>query len=110
MISIRGLSEILHGHWVVFDPQGRHVDLAVPGDVGPAAMLVVEVTDALKRVGGDGRIVESVDRSTMWAVAALVLNEIVLARLDDAELTVDELLEAVRSVGFSWQIRPISVP
>lgn len=110
MISTGRLSEILNGDWVVFDKQGNAVDLAVPRDVGPAALLVTNVTDALKRVDEADRVVASVDRSTMWSVEAIVLNSIVLRRLKDEEFSVEGLLDAVREAGFAWQIRPISVP
>lgn len=96
--------------WVVFDKYGNTVALDVPKDVGPAAMLVSDVTDALKLIEANGRVVDSVDRRKMWSVEALALNTIVLRRLEKTEMPVDDLLDAVRAAGFSWQIRPISVP
>lgn len=110
MISIGQLGEILRDEWAVFDRYGNAVDLPVPKDVGPAALLVSDVTDALKRVDEADRIIESVDRRGMWSVEAIVLNSIVLRRLDDADLTVEDLLDAVRAAGYAWQIRPISAP
>jgi hypothetical protein len=110
MISIGKLGEILVGDWAVFDKHGNAVDLAVPKDVGPAALLVTDVTDALKRVDEADRIVESVDRRDMWSVEAIVLNSIVLRRLEDDRVSVEGLMDAVRAAGFAWQIRPISVP
>jgi hypothetical protein len=77
--------------------------------VGPAALLVSDVTEAVKRVE-DGVVVESVDRRKMWAVEAIVLNRIVLRRLDEEEVSVEGLFDSVRAAGFAWQIRPISVP
>lgn len=109
VISIGRLTGILDGDWVVFDKHGNPVDLDVPGDVGPAALLVSDVTEAVKRVE-DGVVVESVDRRKMWAVEAIVLNRIVLRRLDEEEVSVEGLLDSVRAAGFAWQIRPISVP
>ena len=110
MISIRRLRQIMRDDWVVFDRLGKAVDLAVPNDVGPAAFLVTDVTDALKRVDDADRILESLDRGGMWAVEAIVLNSIVLRRLEDDEMTLDGLIDTVRTAGFAWQIRPISVP
>lgn len=103
------LTGILDGDWAVFNQNGDPVGLGVPGDVGPAALLVSDVTEALKRVDGDV-VVESVDRRTMWFVEAIVLNRIVLERLPPEDVSVEGLMEAVRSAGFAWQIRPISVP
>jgi hypothetical protein len=110
MISIRRLAGIVKGHWAVFDESGDPVDVPVPKDVGPAALLVTDVTDALKRVDGSGSVVASVDRTGMWALVAIALNEVVLRRLEGAEMPLWELMEAVRAAGFAWQIRPISYP
>lgn len=110
MISIARLTELLDGDWAVFDKHGNPVGLPVPGDVGPAALLVSDVTEALKRVNEEGLVVESVDRRRMWAVEAIVLNRIVLRRLTDGDMSMEDLMEAVRAAGFAWQIRPISVP
>lgn len=110
MISIGRLTEILDGDWVVFDRHGNPVGTGVPGDVGPAALLVSDVTEALKRVDGGGMVVESVDRRSMWALEAIVLNRIVLRRLAEEDVSVEGLMVAVRAAGFAWQIRPISAP
>jgi hypothetical protein len=109
MISTRRLTDILEGEWAVFDGQGNPVARPVPQDVGPAALLVTDLTDALKRVDGADRIVDSVDRTNMWSVEAIVLNSVALRRLEDAEFSVEGLIEAVRAAGLAWQIRPISV-
>lgn len=110
VISIGHLTDTLEGDWAVFDKHGIQVDLGVPNDVGPAALLVSDVTEALKRVDESGFVVESVDRREMWAVEAIVLNRIVLKRLDPEDVSMEDLMDAVRSLGFTWQIRPISVP
>jgi hypothetical protein len=110
MISIGRLSGIVEEGWAVFDEHGEPVDVPVPKDVGPAALLVTDVTDALKRVDEKGHVVESVDRTGVWSLVAIVLNEVVLRRLEEAETPVGELMETVRAAGFAWQIRPISSP
>lgn len=108
VISISWLRENLKGDWVAFDHHGAPVDVEIPATIGPAALLVTPVTDAVKRVRGGE--VESLDRDQMWAVEAIVLNRVVLRRFEDGEMTTDELLAAVRDLGFSWQVSPISSP
>lgn len=108
MISTARLIESLVGNWVAFDHEGEPVEIDIPGSIGPAALLVSPVTDALKRV--EGGIVEPVDRDQMWEVDAIVLNRVVLRRLGEGEMSVEDLLAAVRELGFSWQISPVGVP
>jgi hypothetical protein len=108
VISISRLADNLVGDWVAFDKHGNTLDIAIPGDIGPAALLVSPVTDAVKRVEGD--TVESLDRDHLWLVEAIVLNRVVLRRFDDRVLTAEDLLEAVRGMGLSWQISPFSSP
>lgn len=109
MISIETLKDHRTGPWVVFDKHGNILDREIPGDVGPAALLVSEVTEALKRVDEADRIVESLDRSQMWLVEGILLNEVILDKLS-GEMDAPGLLEAVRAAGYAWQIRPISGP
>lgn len=108
MISTARLKANLVGDWVAFDKHGEPVDIEIPKTIGPAAFLVTGVTDAVKRVEGDE--VESLDRDQVWAVEAIVLNRVVLRHLEDQEITTEGLLTAVRELGFSWQISPISSP
>lgn len=108
MISISRLRDGLVGDWVAFDEEGEPVDVEIPVSIGPAAILVNPVTDAVKRVEGD--VVESLDRERMWLVEAIVLNRVVLHRLSDGEMAVGELLDVVRGLGYSWQVSPISSP
>lgn len=108
MISTSRLTGSLRGNWVAFDKRGNPLEIDVPGDIGPAALLVSPVTDAVKRLEGD--TVESVDRDQMWLVEAIVLNTVVLRRLGELEATPEELLAAVREAGYSWQISRFSYP
>lgn len=108
VISISILKTSLDGDWVSFDRRGRLLYIEIPGNIGPAAFLVREVTDAVKRL--EGELVHSLDRDAMWAVDAIVLNRVVLQKLEDEEMTIDELIDAVRERGFGWQISPVSVP
>jgi len=105
VISISRLTENLSGDWIAFDRHGGPVDIEIPGSIGPAAFLVTAVTDAVKKIDADS--VESMDRDQMWAVDALILNRVVLRKLD-GEMSVEDLIAQVRELGYSWQISPIS--
>jgi hypothetical protein len=107
-ISTSLLRDSLVGDWIGFDRQGNPLDMEIPHDIGPAALLVSPVTDAVKRVGDD--VVESLDRDQMWFVEAIVLNSVVLKRLEDRDWSAEELLTAVREMGYTWQISPIASP
>lgn len=98
----------LVGDRVVFDERGEPIEVEVPTTIGPAAFLVSPVTDAVKRVV-EGRI-ESLDRDGVWAVQAIVLDQAILRRLEDDEMTTTELLARVRELGYAWQISPVSAP
>lgn len=108
VISTSSLAESLLGDWAAFDERGEPVDVEIPRSIGPAAFLVSPVTDAVKRIEAD--VIESLDRDGMWAVEAIVLNRVVLTRLGERELNVEELIAAVRELGYSWQISPVAVP
>jgi hypothetical protein len=108
VISTSRLKAGLADDWVAFNESGDLIEIEVPTTIGPAAFLVTAVTDAVKRVV-DGQI-ESLDRNQMWAVDAIVLNQVVLRRLEDEELTASELIARVRELGYAWQISPVSVP
>lgn len=107
-ISTVRLADSLRGDWVVFDNQGNPLDFEIPGDIGPAALLVAPLVDAVKRK--EGKSVESLDRDEMWLVEAIVLNKVVLRRIGVLEATAEDLLRAVREAGYSWQVSPISSP
>lgn len=107
-ISTSQLVESLVGDQVVFDCDGQPLEVEIPVDIGPAALLVAPATDAVKRLDGD--TVESLDRDQVWLVEAIVLNRVVLGRLGDLETTVEDLLIAVGEAGYSWQVSSISYP
>ncbi|HUG31343.1 MAG TPA: hypothetical protein VMM14_00505 [Acidimicrobiia bacterium] len=108
MISTARLIEGMVGDWVAFDRWGETFEVDIPGSIGPAALLVSPLTDALKLVAGG--VVESVDRDQMWQVEAMVLNRVVLRRLSGDEMSVEELMRAVRELRFRWQISPVAAP
>lgn len=103
MIAISKLEEALgDDDWVVVTPEGDTLDLAIPGDIGPATMMVRPVTDALKKRSGE-RITGAISREEMWLVEAYALNRVVLRSLEGA-MTSDELVEAVCRLGYGWQV------
>jgi hypothetical protein len=93
---------------VIFDVRGEPVDTEIPPSMGEAGLLVSPVTDAVKRVH-DG-VVESLDRDRFWTVEAIVLGRDVLELLDETPMSADELIDAVRRLGYSWDVRPVVDP
>lgn len=98
------------GNWVAFDKHGDRVDYTVPNDIGPATLSVSPVTDALKTVDDVGNLATSGDKAAFWSVDAIVLNVVVLDRLPESVDSVEDLIEKVRQIGFTWQISPTSSP
>jgi hypothetical protein len=93
--------------WVVVGAEGDLVDLEVPADVGPAALLVTSVTDALKTVSEDGLVVGAPRRDGVWQVEAFVLNRVLVAALPPDVDIPGDLFDAVEELGFGWQVRPL---
>lgn len=110
VISIARLRDRLEDDRVSFNKWGHPVEIEIPAGLGPATMLVVEVTDALKDVDFADRVTGSVDRAGMWSVQALVLDRSVLQRLEGDEMPVEDLIEAVEAAGVAWSVSPISGP
>jgi len=108
MISTAKLLAALHEGHVAFDMKGNPVEVDAAHIRGAATLLVVPVTDAVKRLR-DG-VVESLDRDEMWLVEAMVLGSDVLGRLGEVDLTADELWLAVEEAGYAWQLSPTSSP
>lgn len=110
VISISRLVDSTDAARVAFDEDGLPLDLDLPDEIGPATLLVSDVNEALKLVDDRGRVTESVDRSTVWSVDAIVVDRQVLSRLDEDGHTVGSLLEAVAALGYTWQISSTSAP
>ncbi|MEX0863719.1 MAG: hypothetical protein WD269_02455 [Acidimicrobiia bacterium] len=87
---------------VVIDAMGNRIPDRVPTDLGPAALLVSPVVDALKRVWGD-RVVGSIDRGQVLAVEGFVLDRDLLERLASEDVSVNDLIGAVTSLGYVWK-------
>lgn len=110
VISISRLVGSTTADLVVFDEDGLPLVVDVPEALGPATLLVSDVNEALKWVDDRGRVTESVDRSTVWSVDAIVVDREVLSRLDEDGHTVGSLLQAVAALGHVWQISSTSAP
>lgn len=93
---------------MIFDLRGEPVDTEIPASMGAAGLLVSPVTDAVKRVH-DG-VVESVDRDRFWSVKAIILGWDVVELLDETPMNADELIDAVRRLGYSWDVRAVLDP
>lgn len=93
----------LAGGRVAVTPSGSILDPPALTGPGPAVLLVTEVTEAVKRLDG-ARIVDSVDRSRLWEVEAIVLEEVVLDDLGSDDMGWAELVEAVTAAGYDWQV------
>jgi len=109
VISIDDLRALAGDGLVAFDSRGGLVDVGPLDPVGPATLIVSEVTDALKRVDDRGTVVESLDRSQSWMVEAIVLSSSALAALS-GDMEVEDLLLAVPAAGFEWVVSPTSAP
>jgi len=109
VISLARLRGRLDGDHVSFDKWGQPVDIPIPDSLGPATLLVSEVTDALKAVDAD-KVTGSVDRAAMWSVQALVLDRETLGQLEVDEISAEDLIGAVEATGVTWSVSPISDP
>lgn len=108
MISIADLERGVKERRVVFDKTGALLDIPLPDGLGPATLLVSEMTDALKTVEVD-RVESSIDRAQVWMVDAIVLDEEVVAGLEGT-ISAEDLIDAVRDAGYEWQVSPTSAP
>jgi hypothetical protein len=88
------------GAHVAFDLHGSPLEIGSLPDE-PALLLARPVTDAVKEVEAD-RVVSSKDRSEMVQVEGFALGPDVLRKVGPRFLDAEQLIEAVRSAGFSW--------
>ena len=105
MIDIAALRKLVESGElpVVIDAAGVLVEDSRIKESGPALLIAVPVTDAVKVVDG-GLVHESVDRDTLWSVEKFVLGPEVVMALDESVTTPGELIEAVISAGFEWRV------
>jgi len=88
---------------VVFDTAGELLESGEAPEKGAALLIVASVTDAVKVVTGD-LVRGSLDRETLWAIEGFALGSEVVRALGDGVATPGELIEAVTSAGFEWQV------
>ena len=92
---------------IVFDTDGEAIEAEDSSAVGPAVLLVDEVTDAVKQVEGD-RIIGSLDRKNLWAIRRFELDREVVLDLDTGTVGPEELVEVVKAAGYRWRVVPVS--
>jgi hypothetical protein len=82
------------------DGDGRVVEAPIDGVELPC-LLVAPVSDAVKHVEGD-RLTEELDRSQLWAVRGIVIDQAVAESLPDGSFTLAEVIELVDAAGHVW--------
>jgi hypothetical protein len=105
VIDIQALRELVDKGQqpVVIDVDGNVLYQSESGEIGPAILIAVPVTDAVKVVAG-GLVLGSLDRDTLWSVEGFQLGRQVLSALDDGATTSQDLIDAVVEAGFAWQV------
>lgn len=105
MIDIRALRKLAEGglNHLDIDHSGALVDWGELKVKGPAVLIAVAVTDAVKLVG-NGLVLESVDRDNLWSIQGFRLEREVLLALGDELSDPEPLVTAVAAAGFPWQV------
>jgi hypothetical protein len=105
VIDIHALRELIDKgqRSIVIDVDGNVVDQRDPGVLGPAVLIALPVTDAVKVVAG-GLVLDSLDRDTLWSVEGFQLGPQVLSAVDHGRFTAQDLIDAVVEAGFEWQV------
>jgi hypothetical protein len=105
MISSHLLRELLgDSDTILVDTSGgSHEVEGLPHDAVPPALVVANVTEAVKQVE-DGLVAGYLDRDAMWAVDGFVLSREVVSSLPEAVDSVASLIEAVTRAGFRWNV------
>ncbi|MGH8871587.1 MAG: hypothetical protein ACRDWS_06415 [Acidimicrobiia bacterium] len=89
---------------VVIDHRGEPIEVGgLPVDTPAPALLVVQVTEAVKQIEDDA-VIRHLDRDRLWAVDAFLLDGEVLSALPDGVDSPAGLIEAVSAAGFRWQV------
>lgn len=110
VVSILELKERLAqgGNWVLFDSHGVAIETPIPGDLGPATLLVAPVIDALKTTNSDGLVDRSLNRDDIWAVKGFALNRVVVDRLEPVSMAPRQLFDAISDLRFGWQVKALA--
>jgi hypothetical protein len=105
VIDIRALRKLAEGgqDHLDIDHAGALVDWGELEVKGPAVVIAVAVTDAVKLVG-DGLVLDSLDRDDLWSVQGFRLQREVLLALGGELSDPQSLVTAVAAAGFPWQV------
>ncbi len=105
MISSHLLRELLgDSDTIVVDISGAsHEVEGLPDDTVPPALVVANVTEAVKQVE-DGMVAGYLNRDAMWAVDGFVLSREVVSSLTGGVDSAASLIEAVTLAGFRWDV------
>lgn len=110
MLDILAIRQAAYEHGRVrLDPDGV-LDLSgdIQGADDRAVLVVDEVTEAVKRVEGEG-VLGTVDRDELWTVKGIILDREVVLGLPDDLATPADLIGAVKNAGYHWTtVRAIS--
>lgn len=93
---------------LAFTASGERVAIPSDASLGPATLLVSVASDALKKVSDRGFVDGSVDRDDVWTADAFVLQREVLELLEGDFPTPLDIYEAVASLGYEWNVSPMS--
>jgi hypothetical protein len=83
------------------DVDGEEMSLDTLSERSVPGLVVGSVTEAVKRLEGS-KVVEHVDRDTLWQVEGFVLDRSIIDRLPDDIESVRQLIDAVTGLGLEW--------
>ena len=92
----------------IVDSHGVAIETPIPGDLGPATLLVAPVIDALKTINSDGLVDRSLNRDDIWAVKGFALNRVVVDRLEPVSMGPRQLFDAISDLRFGWQVKALA--
>lgn len=88
---------------VAVDFAGEIIETQETSGPGQALLITTPPTDAVKVVNA-GKVIESLDRETLWSIEAFVLGSEVILAIDGSVNSPEELVEAVSNAGFEWRV------
>lgn len=93
---------------LVFTPHGELVDDVDTSALTAPTLLVEPVNDAVKRLSTDGRVLDHLDRDTVWRVVAYFVDDQTAHALGTEPMDIAQIHERVAEIGPGWQARPIA--
>ena len=91
---------------ISFDPDGVPIDLDERMGLGPASLIVEPVTDAVKLVDTEDKLVGVVDKSELWEGVGFSVRTSVVAEFAAGPISGDELIRLVSASGTEWSSVP----